>query len=624
MELTKKIVATILGLSMALVALPASGQTVAELQAQISALLAQIATLQTQISALGGAPAAGACSFTRNLSVGVRGDDVTCLQNYLMSAGRSIPAGATSYFGSQTQAAVASWQAANGVSPAAGYFGPISQSKYSSLVAVAPGTPTTPATPTTPTPTPGITTPGKEGSLTLTANATPPTGETIYTDAKMVAVAGWKIKALSSDVQVDRLDVNFDTRPWLNMANAALYDGSTKLVTMAVTQSNTIEVTAGSSYTIRFSGFNWVVPDGVEKVLTLQIDPILQAGDTTETLTYRVQANGARGTDGKAIQQYAPTAALSDRTFVVNTRTGALTLSVNAATPKERAVAGSVDAITEGVEMLRLDLKATVGDVVVEQINTASLLDNADVLQTLKLYDGSTVLAATSVTSGQAHVFKPINIKIPKDTTKTLVIKADTEKATEARIAGSSSVSVATGGVTAKDASTFSALTVSGSTATGKKVHLYTIAPELKLVSTSIATNRAGRTDGSNTISADAKIRFEVTARGGDIYMASTTPGNTTTTASVAGIQRTETASWATNAETSGQWVVRNGATNWFEVSTFISNASPTATFLYAYLSSTTWGTSSASDTLARNFKWDWTDLQNDFKTSSVYLQATN
>lgn len=67
--------------------------------------------------------------FTRDLTLGSTGADVTALQTWLIGKGFSIPAGATGYFGAQTQAAVAAYQAANGITPAAGYFGPITRAK---------------------------------------------------------------------------------------------------------------------------------------------------------------------------------------------------------------------------------------------------------------------------------------------------------------------------------------------------------------------------------------------------------------------------------------------------------------------------------------------------------------
>ncbi len=112
-------------------ATPAKAATAEELQAQIAALMAQI-------SSLGGSDSHSdsACTFTRALTVGSQGADVTCLQDYLTPTYFTNAGGSTGYFGAVTAAAVAAWQSANGVSPAAGYFGPVSQAKYNALVAM--------------------------------------------------------------------------------------------------------------------------------------------------------------------------------------------------------------------------------------------------------------------------------------------------------------------------------------------------------------------------------------------------------------------------------------------------------------------------------------------------------
>ncbi|MDB5244795.1 MAG: hypothetical protein JWN18_665 [Parcubacteria group bacterium] len=71
------------------------------------------------------------CSVgTVNLTIGSSGMAVTCLQQGLIAAGYSIPAGATGYFGAQTRAAVSAWQAARGIMPTAGYFGAISRAAW--------------------------------------------------------------------------------------------------------------------------------------------------------------------------------------------------------------------------------------------------------------------------------------------------------------------------------------------------------------------------------------------------------------------------------------------------------------------------------------------------------------
>ncbi|MEK7510878.1 MAG: peptidoglycan-binding protein [Patescibacteria group bacterium] len=103
----------------------ANAQSSASLEAQIAALMAQIAALQAQ----SGGSASVNASFNRDLTIGSSGADVTALQNWLISKGFAIAAGATGYFGGQTQAALAKYQASVGITPAAGYFGPMTRAK---------------------------------------------------------------------------------------------------------------------------------------------------------------------------------------------------------------------------------------------------------------------------------------------------------------------------------------------------------------------------------------------------------------------------------------------------------------------------------------------------------------
>lgn len=108
-----------------------------QLQAQLQALQLQLAqqTPGTQVPII-------PCTFTRNLFVGVSGEDVRCLQRYLNASGFRLatlgvgsPGNETMFYGALTRAAVARWQAAYGVFPPAGFFGPISRGQYSVLLA---------------------------------------------------------------------------------------------------------------------------------------------------------------------------------------------------------------------------------------------------------------------------------------------------------------------------------------------------------------------------------------------------------------------------------------------------------------------------------------------------------
>ncbi len=70
-------------------------------------------------------------SFTRDLEIGMKGEDVRTLQKYLNTNGYLVtlsgdgsPGRETTYFGGLTQKALITFQKAKGITPTAGYFGP--------------------------------------------------------------------------------------------------------------------------------------------------------------------------------------------------------------------------------------------------------------------------------------------------------------------------------------------------------------------------------------------------------------------------------------------------------------------------------------------------------------------
>ncbi|OGG58618.1 hypothetical protein A2765_02755 [Candidatus Kaiserbacteria bacterium RIFCSPHIGHO2_01_FULL_56_24] len=143
--------ALVLALSFAFVT-PAKADLLSDLQAQVQALLAQITALSG-----GSTPSTGAgCyAFTQTHQQGQSGGEVMWVQKFLNSHGAQIaasgagsPGNETSYYGGLTKAAVAKWQAANGVSPAAGYWGPVTRAKVAVVCSgsVTPGVPGTPVT----------------------------------------------------------------------------------------------------------------------------------------------------------------------------------------------------------------------------------------------------------------------------------------------------------------------------------------------------------------------------------------------------------------------------------------------------------------------------------------------
>ena len=82
--------------------------------------------------------------FTRDLTLGSVGSDVQRLQRWLnqnghplATSGAGSPGLETTYFGERTRAAVASYQRAEGITPTAGYFGPITRASINRKISEA-------------------------------------------------------------------------------------------------------------------------------------------------------------------------------------------------------------------------------------------------------------------------------------------------------------------------------------------------------------------------------------------------------------------------------------------------------------------------------------------------------
>jgi peptidoglycan hydrolase-like protein with peptidoglycan-binding domain len=197
----KRILGSVFAIAFAfsVVATPVQGATTAELEALIAQLQAQLAAL-----AGGTTPQGPAVQFNMDLTIGSTGADVTALQQNLVANGYlQMPAGvAYGYFGTLTQSAVARWQAAVGIAPAVGYFGPISRARMNATVVTTPGTPGTPGTS-------GLS--GGAGDIESVEFISSLNNEEVGEDEEDVEVAGWDIEATDgSDIELLAVTLDFD------------------------------------------------------------------------------------------------------------------------------------------------------------------------------------------------------------------------------------------------------------------------------------------------------------------------------------------------------------------------------------------------------------------------------
>lgn len=507
-----------IGLSMVT---PAAAVTVAELQAQINALMAQLSALQ------GGS--ASTMSFTMDLTVGSSGAQVSALQQVLVSNGYLVmPAGvAMGYFGSLTKSAVMKWQAAVGL-PATGFFGPMSRAKLNGSAG---------ATGTVPGTTVGgtvgvITTPGVEGTLTVSRAASPASGIKLNEGAMKVAVLGIELEAKTSDIKVERVKIDLDNASgggsdqdlYRKIAQKIyIMDGSTVLASMDLSTATVVE--DGSDRFVTLSGLSYVVPKDSKKVLTVALDARSNWDSTfdDDTWTLGVPMEGVRGVDGAGVNQYGPSTAFTN-TFETDGEladSATLTVSTNSGTVQDSVViaaSGASENEKDGIELLKFDVRAekdavTLTDLIVDLVKTGS---GGATTTSAYLYDGSTLVDSATVLNhaAQSVVFDDIDYTISKDSTKTLTVKVDVRTA-------NGTATVFTADIDAVDVaaenSNGTTVTASGS-AQGESVTVRNVGLEYTLLSKSIArTAGAGVAGATSTAQADFVVRIKAVGNAIDI-----------------------------------------------------------------------------------------------------------
>src|SRR3989344_543473 len=283
-----------------------SAQSTADLQAQINALIAQIESLKAQTSGT-----TSCYTFTRNFTIGSHGGDVRALQIFLngkgyivSTSGAGSPLNETTTFGSLTRAALARYQAAVGIVPASGYFGPITRTHVHSTC-----TPATPPPPITPPPTtPPTTTParGEEGQLKNFSTIS--TEPDVKEGASNIKILGIEFYADDSDMRLDRVDVEFEkadgsgsNRLDRYVESLSLYMGDREIASQRVSNASRKD----DVYSFRFTGLNTTVSEGDTAELYVVVDAVrnIDSADEDTRWTVRIPSRGIRATDEANISE---------------------------------------------------------------------------------------------------------------------------------------------------------------------------------------------------------------------------------------------------------------------------------------------------------------------------------
>lgn len=397
-------------------AMPASAQSTSDLQAQIAALLAQINALQAQLAAqTGGSAVSSSYTFTRNLTVGSTGDDVKALQQWLNANGYTVAASGagsvgheTSYFGPATRAALAKYQAAKGISPAAGYFGPLTRSSLASAGGATGGTGSVPPVTVVPAGT----------DLVVSLASDTPAARTIGSGTAFNSATKFAFTAGTKAVNITSLTLQ-----------KSGFVGNTNINGIDVIDSNGVRhgqvvtsVNADNTMTIVMTSDPIVVPAGSTQYATVRFN--LLSGNYNGTVSFGLNSVSSIAADTSAISGAFPLMgntlnvvnggnALASTTLDVLTSTGSSTLNVDPNSSQEITKFRIQETGSqEGVYLYSLMLY---------NYGNANASDYKDV--TLEAQDG-TVLA-TAQPNGQYVTFNLASpYFIDKGLTKDFTVKA--------------------------------------------------------------------------------------------------------------------------------------------------------------------------------------------------------
>jgi len=626
--MSKKLIALTLAVAFALpFVAPAQAATVEELQALINSLNQQIAALQQQLASLtGGSASTGTYCFTTDLKKGMTSNDVKNLQIVLnkdaatqvATTGAGSPGNETTYFGALTEAAVKKYQAANGISPVSGYVGPLTRASLNAKYCNPVTPPTTAPSETTTT---TIVAPAY-GTLSVTEYSISNPQSTWY-GAQTYEVLAGQYKATGSDITLRKvaLKITSPTFPWSALSTISLWDGSTKLTEVAVTQANLIQNTFGTDYTLNISGFTWVIPNGQTKVLTVKATtaPVI-ASASAGTYGFTLLDSSVY-TDTAGITYTSGVGTVGPKSYTMNASTQAagFVVSVNTNNPLENNVIGSTTNTTkQTVLVFNVQNNSTVNATFNSATSSIKLSTSTPIVISLELWDGDNMIQSAAVPATDTLstiTWQNFTLPIAANTTKTLTIKAVIAQLTSG-YAGGDTVKVSGPVLTGIDANS-NLVHADGSSITGNTQHIYYKAPSFAYVTSDAKVTGSDPNNGKINDIADTSITFTITANNSDIFIDSATG----TTSKILLLSTTSTPSDtlncnnpADNTTYPGYWRIPQGNTATCVLTSHLTNTGATAGFAAIQLDKIYWNTTSAFPASPQSYGFTT------FKTGTFYL----
>ncbi len=633
----------------------ASAQTMSLCQT-VDALIAAGVIAPDKVAA---AKAAAGCSaavtsgytFTRDLTIGSTGADVTALQNALIANGFTIAAGATGYFGSQTQAAVVAYQTAKGIAPAVGYVGPLTRAALNYVAPVV--VPPVVVPPTTGGST-GSDLEGTFGTISTVDQLSQYSAEEVGAGQDDVKVAGMEITASNDgDIQLTAMKLTFDSsnrnsgdssRLADYFDSVSIWQGSTRVAT-ADTADFTRDSTGVYSRTLALNNAVIKADAGSKFYITVDAVSNYDSGDIDGTEDFAVYINNIRYVDGSGVTTTETTALATAGAGTLDTGVAIdcvtfssaadteLKIAASSASPEAQVVDIAASSVTEDVVLLKGTLKLTgTSDVWLDELPitlTSTGSSNVDdVTGTVKLtIDGEEYSESVSSTATTTItlLFDNLDLTIAAGTTVDFTISADIEDTGGTLDDGDTllaSITTTNRGNMTVENEEGEALTdgteVTGS-ATGEAQAFYNEGISVTLVGTPSMSKTSGAFDGDADV-AVATIAVKVTAFGDTMYFADVAtiadglPHVIATADADAAISVVDMDTSATADDAATGYKVEVGTPRTFTFTITMSTTETTSQLARASITSLAWGSVDGTYDQTYNFNMD------DFKSPSTTI----
>jgi hypothetical protein len=404
--------------------------------ARIAAVIAGFALVLTSFAPVVGAQTTTATSstsasvtapFVRDLTIGSSGADVTALQAWLISRGFSIPAGPTGYFGNQTRAAVAAFQAANGIAPVAGYFGPVTRAKVNVMLGSGGGT-TNPGNG-------GNTGNELRGGEADLRNFEFDREETSGNEGEEeVEVATARFDVEDGDVRIERLELyasatnsSLSQQPWKYFDRVIILADGKEIADKDVDNRSDWS-RSGNSYRLNLTGLKHIVREGDEAEITIAFDVAdsIDSSDLAQEFTFNIPDRGIRGTDAEGIQHYIGEDSDTVTFGFDEEESGDLRIRRNSDNPDPMTLIADEDRESDEYTVFAFDIEnnddvdTLINDLTV---NVASSLDADDVIRRATLVVGGDEFSGDFGTN--TITFDDMDLEIDGDDTESfeLVIR---------------------------------------------------------------------------------------------------------------------------------------------------------------------------------------------------------